>query len=129
MYPNMSHCRKKLANIYSNKFHKLTICNCAHMFMVSQYRTATGIENKKWRLYVGFWVIAETYPCRGIWKKKSLKTYEHLLRSKKKTPKFSQKLFCLIIQQSSLSSSILLCTSNNFCVERILIVCLYNKFT
>lgn len=46
MYPNMSNSRKKPANIHSNIFHKLTICNCAHMFMVSQDRIVMGIENQ-----------------------------------------------------------------------------------
>lgn len=61
MYPNMSHSRREPANSHSNKFHKLTICNYAHMFMVSQYRITMGIENKNWRLYASFWFIIQMY--------------------------------------------------------------------
>jgi hypothetical protein len=68
IYSNMSHSRKKLSNIHSNKFHKLTICNCAYIFMVSWYRIAMGIEKENWRLYGGFSIILQTYPCRGIFK-------------------------------------------------------------
>lgn len=97
MYPNMSHSTKRLAHIHWNKFYKLAICNCAHMFMVSQYRTAMGIENKNWRLNVSFWITVQIYPCGEL-----KKIFEHIwtfIKKQTKKPKFSQQLFCLIIQK------------------------------
>lgn len=73
IYPKMSHSRKKPANIHSNKFHKLTVCNCAHVFMMAKYRTAMGIENKNGRLNVGFCIILQIF----LWTN-FLKIIEHI---------------------------------------------------
>lgn len=77
MDPNMSQSRKKLSNIHSNKFHKLTICNCVHMFMCSWYRIAMGIGEKELQVICSFLNSILDLPLQGNFFKNSLNASEH----------------------------------------------------
>lgn len=84
IYPNMSHSRKKPANIHSNKFHKLTICDCAYMFMVSWYGMAMELRIR----IEGSMEVSELH-FRLIFVgefKKPLTTFEHLFKKHQNLP-------------------------------------------
>lgn len=124
IYPNMSHSRKKPAHIHWNKFHKLTICDYAYMFMVSWYGMAMELRI---RIEGSIWRFLNYTSDLSLWR--NLKNHWPHLSICLKSIKICWQTFLPNNSGVYLPSFIILCKPNNFYKQQIPIAFSYTRFS